>query len=73
MAKKVADAYPAYIELISESEEEASRGGVFAPLEQVLRHPHLQRRVMDKRAFNRLRVTMRKRGHLIEIDPKSIN
>ena len=69
MAKKTA--YPAYIELIPESEEEA--GGVFAPLEQILRHPHLQRRVLDKGAFNRLRATMRKRNHLIEIDPKSIN
>jgi hypothetical protein len=28
MAKKVSDAYPAYIELTPESEEEASRGGV---------------------------------------------
>ena len=71
MPNEVAYAYPAYIELIPESEEEA--GGVLAPLEQVLRHPHLQQRVMDKRAFNRVRTTMRKRGHLIEIDPKSIN
>jgi hypothetical protein len=73
MAKKVAYAYPAYIELTPESGEEARTGGVFVPLAQVLRHPHLQRRVLDKRAFNRFRATMRKRNHLIEIDPQSIN
>jgi hypothetical protein len=71
MAKKTY-AYPAFIELAPEpGAEEAS--SEFRPLAQVLRHPDLQRRVLDKRAFNRLRATMRKRGHLIEIDPKSIN
>jgi hypothetical protein len=72
MAKKTTYAYPAFIELAPEHGEEEG-GSEFRPLAQVLRHPELQRRVLDKRAFNRLRATMRKRGHLIEIDPKSIN